>query len=197
MKRLIVQVCAIVLCTGMFTPALFGLSLDQDAAYREIQKKGLRTPVPVLHASTVPARDADMFAAAGGGDVDAFREKASAYLFGKGSPEGRNISCSIDPSTMCIVLDTDQFSRVFPVVPGSGGSILEVLSRPRDVDPGNSLYGTMILAGVGLIALSGLWARKRPSPVQDGTPMPHRPAHPPLPEGLEGKSEARPQSIAA
>jgi hypothetical protein len=193
MKRLIVQVCAIAICTGMYPLVLPGLSFHQDAG------PGAGVPhfsAPALHQGAAPedVLRTDVPAIPGPQEDRWLRELATMNLFATVWPGSQDMACSIDPGTLCITLDKDGTSRVFPVVSDSRGSLLEEVWS-RDMVPAGSLSVTMVLAGLGLMALSGLWGRKRSASRKEKVPAVHPAAGPPVRTVIEEKSASR--SIAA
>jgi hypothetical protein len=207
MKRLIVQVCAIILCTGMVALELFALSIDHQGLVQKNQRQ-----IPSLSALSPSGSSVSTFAADWRPDEDGlavqglsmsmapprmagnvFVENAEEKLFGTGSPESPGTPCSIDSSTMCIALST----HVYPVITGNNGNLLEgFLSDDHDASPPAPFSGSLLFTGFGLVVISCLWRRKGVVPVSSEAAVTSLPSASPVNAGQQ-ENEEKAQSLAA
>ena len=152
-NKLIVQACAILIVTGIVVPELSALPIPHPAA--SSGEANL-----CVAGNAIPLPESQGYACTGispeGRSVgDAFREEAAGQVFGAPRQSDTPMQCTIDPETMCITWS----SRVYPIIPGGRSTLLgDIASRIRETDTSVPTHGSLILTGLGLIALSVLAA---------------------------------------
>jgi hypothetical protein len=196
MKRFVVQVCAILLCTGMAAQELFALSInDQDILSN---RHALSIPI-----SSYITAAAGLFSGAGGAFAgadaltapcealsDSLGEMAACHLFGTGSPERWSTPCSIDRGTMCVTGP----ARIYPVV--HQGRMPGVDEPPSPVP----CLWSMVLMGLALISLSAFWKHRSTLAIAPGAKAEELPVSDEdarLLEMVDRKNQDKPQSLAA
>jgi hypothetical protein len=207
MKRLIVQVCAMLFCTGMFVPEVLALSIDRHGSSGRFEMTSPSQPAlsapagrPVILAGLQAGDDRDPGLEMNAGMADSrvngdvLGADAAERLFGAGSPGDRGTPCSIDSGTMCIA----QSFHVYPIIGKTfGNPFEEVMWRIREASVPAASQGSLVLEGLALIGISVLWRRKGGSATESETA--DRPVAPVLhiPVPLEETAEAKAHSLAA
>jgi hypothetical protein len=160
MKRLIVLVCAAVLCAGMLPSPLCALMLDHQAMSRGDQSPSQASfECGTADGDIVPCAIADAWASPPEVSVSPLGGHAAEQLFGTGAPASPGDACSIDPHTMCII----SASHVYPAVPRGAGDASGTAAPLKDDAPGSEpIQASLVVTGLILVAIAYVrrWKRR-------------------------------------